>query len=161
MTAFAAASLGTQVATGLTVGTSVLAASQAGAVGKYNQAIQNRNAIVAEQEAERIEKKLEFDLSRFDDQFRRFQSKTTTNILARGVELSGSGLRILRSNAEQAELEKGIMEYNSKVEQAQKIEQANFARMQGSLARMQARQAQIGYLSQAGTSLLTSGVFDA
>jgi hypothetical protein len=53
------------------------------------------------------------------------------------------------------------MEYNSKVEQAQKIEQANFARMQGSLARMQARQAQIGYLSQAGTSLLTSGVFDA
>ena len=145
----------------ITAGTSILAAAQAGAVGKYNQAIQNRNAIVAEQEAERIEKKLEFDLTRFDDQFRRFQSKTTTNILARGVELSGSGLRILRSNAEQAELEKGIMEYNSKVEQAQKIEQANFARMQGSLARMQAKQAQIGYLSQAGTSLLTSGVFDA
>ena len=145
----------------ITAGTSILAASQAGAVGKYNQAIQNRNAIVAEQEAERIEKKLEFDLSRFDDQFRRFQSKTTTNILARGVELSGSGLRILYSNAEQAELEKGIMEYNSKVEQAQKIEQANFARMQGSLARMTAKQAQIGYLSQAGTSLLTSGVFDA
>ena len=145
----------------ITAGTSVLAAAQAGAVGKYNQAIQNRNALVAEQEAERIEKKLEFDLSRFDDQFRRFQSKTTTNILARGVELSGSGLRILYSNAEQAELEKGIMEYNSKVEQAQKIEQANFARMQGSLARMTAKQAQIGYLSQAGTSLLTSGVFDA
>ena len=145
----------------ITAGTSVLAAAQAGAVGKYNQAIQNRNALVAEQEAERIEKKLEFDLTRFDDQFRRFQSKTTTNILARGVELSGSGLRILYSNAEQAELEKGIMEYNSKVEQAQKIEQANFARMQGSLAGMQARQAQIGYLSQAGTSLLTSGVFDS
>jgi|TARA_B100000085_G_scaffold87654_1_gene79102 hypothetical protein len=145
----------------ITAGTSVLAAAQAGAVGKYNQAIQNRNALVAEQEAERIEKKLEFDLTRFDDQFRRFQSKTTTNILARGVELSGSGLRILYSNAEQAELEKGIMEYNSKVEQAQKIEQANFARMQGSLARMTAKQAQIGYLSQAGTSLLTSGVFDA
>ena len=145
----------------ITAGTSVLAAAQAGAVGKYNQAIQNRNALVAEQEAERIEKKLEFDLTRFDDQFRRFQSKTTTNILARGVELSGSGLRILYSNAEQAELEKGIMEYNSKVEQAQKIEQANFARMQGSLARMTAKQAQIGYFSQAGTSLLTSGVFDA
>ena len=145
----------------ITAGTSVLAAAQAGAVGKYNQAIQNRNALVAEQEAERIEKKLEFDLTRFDDQFRRFQSKTTTNILARGVELSGSGLRILYSNAEQAELEKGIMEYNSKVEQAQKIEQANFARMQGSLARMQARQTQIGYLSHPGTSLLTSGVFDA
>lgn len=140
---------------------SLIQAKNATEIGKFNQRVFNRNALVAEQEAERIEKKLEFDLSRFDDQFRRFQSKTTTNILARGVELSGSGLRILYSNAEQAELEKGIMEYNSKVEQAQKIEQANFARMQGSLARMQARQAQIGYLSQAGTSLLTSGVFDA
>ena len=69
----------------ITAGTSVLAAAQAGAVGKYNQAIQNRNALVAEQEAERIEKKLEFDLSRFDDQFRRFQSKTTTNILALAI----------------------------------------------------------------------------
>lgn len=140
---------------------SLIQAKNATEIGKFNQRVFNRNALVAEQEAERIEKKLEFDLTRFDDQFRRFQSKTTTNILARGVELSGSGLRILYSNAEQAELEKGIMEYNSKVEQAQKIEQANFARMQGSLARMQARQAQIGYLSQAGTSLLTSGVFDA
>ena len=140
---------------------SLIQAKNATEIGKFNQKVFNRNALVAEQESERIEKKLEFDLTRFDDQFRRFQSKTTTNILARGVELSGSGLRILYSNAEQAELEKGIMEYNSKVEQAQKIEQANFARMQGSLARMQARQAQIGYLSQAGTSLLTSGVFDA
>ena len=42
----------------ITAGTSVLAAAQAGAVGKYNQAIQNRNALVAEQEAERIEKKI-------------------------------------------------------------------------------------------------------
>ena len=140
---------------------SLIQAKNATEIGKFNQTVFNRNALVAEQEAERIEKKLEFDLTRFDDQFRRFQSKTTTNILARGVELSGSGLRILYSNAEQAELEKGIMEYNSKVEQAQKIEQANFARMQGSLARMTAKQAQIGYLSQAGTSLLTSGVFDA
>lgn len=143
------------------VGTSLLAAKQASAIGSFNQSVVERNATIAEQEAERIEKKLEFDLGKFDDQFRRFQGKTTTNILARGVELSGSGLRILYSNAEQAELEKGIIEYNSKVEQAQKIEQANFARMQGSLARMQARQAQIGYLSQAGTSLLSSGVFDA
>ena len=137
----------------ITAGTSVLAAQQADAIGRFNQQVSERNAYIAAQRSKQIEQKLEFDLARFDDQFRRFQSKTTTNILARGVELSGSGLRILYSNAEQAELEKGIMEYNSKVEQAQKIEQANFARMQGSLARMQARQAQIGYLSEAGTSL--------
>ena len=144
----------------ITAGTSVLAAAQAGAVGKYNQAIQNRNALVAEQEAERIEKKLEFDLTRFDDQFRRFQSKTTTNILARGVELSGSGLRILRSNAEQAELEKNLKTYNSKVAQLEQDERANFARIEGDLAKMKSRQVQLGFYSQAGQSLLTSGVFD-
>ena len=145
----------------LSAAVAVGAARQASAAGKYNQAIQERNAQIKEQEAELIEKQLEFDLAQFDKKFARFQGETKTKILKSGVELSGSGLRILRANAEQAELEKGIMEYNSKVEQAQKIEQANFARMQGSLARMTAKQAQIGYLSQAGTSLLTSGVFDA
>jgi len=140
----------------IAVGTSVLAASQAGAVGKYNQSIQERNALVYEQEKERLEDKLNFDLARFDDQFRQFQGKTTTAILTSGAELSGSGLRILQSNAEQAEIEKGVMEYNSKVAQSQKMEEANFARMKGKLARMQARQAQIGYISQAGTSLLST-----
>ena len=32
---------------------SIAAAQQAGAVGKYNQAVQERNAVVAEQEKER------------------------------------------------------------------------------------------------------------
>ena len=35
----------------IAVGTSVLAATQASAIGKFNQAVQNRNAQVAEQEA--------------------------------------------------------------------------------------------------------------
>ncbi len=159
MGAFAAASLGTQVAVGATVGTQLLAAREAGAVGQYNQAIKNRNALVYEQEKERLEGKLNFDLKRFDDQFRQFQGKTTTAILTSGAELSGSGLRILRSNSEQAEIEKSVMEYNSKVAQSQAMEKANFARMEGRLARMTARQAQIGYIAGAGTSLLNSGVF--
>jgi hypothetical protein len=44
----------------------IAAAQQAGAIGKYNQAIQNRNAQVKEQEAQQIEKQLEFDIARFD-----------------------------------------------------------------------------------------------
>jgi len=137
-------------------GTQLLAARQAGAVGRYNQAVQNRNALVYEQEKERLEGKLNFDLARFDDQFRQFQGETTTKILTSGAELSGSGLRILQSNAEQAEIEKNVMEYNTKVAASQAQEKANFARVQGKLARMQGRQAQIGYISQAGTSLLTT-----
>jgi len=144
----------------ITAGTQLLAARQAGAVGQYNQAIKNRNALVYEQEKDRLEDKLNFDLERFDDQFRQFQGKTTTAILTSGAELSGSGLRVLRSNAEQAEIDKSVMEYNTKVAQSQAMERANFARMEGRLARMQAKQAQIGYVAGAGTSLLTSGVFE-
>ena len=138
----------------ITAGTSVLAAAQAGAVGKYNQAIQNRNAQIAEQEAERIEQQKEFDLARFDQQFAQLQGKTKTAVLTSGVQLSGSGLRILRYNAEQAEIEKDILDYNSKVAESKKLEEANFARMSGDLARQQAIAAQFGYYAQAGTSLL-------
>ena len=152
--AFAAAA--TTAAPYAVAGTQLLAARQAGAVGKYNQAVQNRNALVYEQEKERLEGKLNFDLERFDDQFRQFQGKTTTAILTSGAELSGSGLRVLRSNAEQAVIEKNVMEYNTKVAAAQAEEKANFARVQGRLARMEATQAQIGYVAGAGTSLLTT-----
>ena len=142
------------VAPFISAATSVMAAQQASAVGRYNQAIQNRNAQIAEQEAKRIEQQKEFDLARFDQQFAQLQGKTKTAILTSGVQLSGSGLRILRYNAEQAEVEKDILDYNSKVAESRKLEEANFARMQGTLARQQARAAQFGYYAQAGTSLL-------
>jgi len=48
---------------------SVAAAQQASATGKYNQAVQERNAVIAEQEAGQIEKQNEFDLARFDQKF--------------------------------------------------------------------------------------------
>ena len=79
---------------------SVAAAQQASTVGKYNQDIQERNAVVAEQEKERLEQRLEFDLARFDQQFAELQGQTKTRIVKSGAELYVSGLRILRSNAE-------------------------------------------------------------
>ena len=133
---------------------SVAAARQASAAGKYNQAVDNRNALVAEQEIEQQEKQNEFDLARFDQQFVKLQGQTKTAIYKSGVELSGSGLRIIRYNAEQAEIEKDILTYNSKVKQSQKMEEANFARMRGQMARNEARTAEIGYYAQAGQSLM-------
>ena len=133
---------------------SIAAAQQASAVGKYNQAIQERNARVAEQEAAQMEKQKEFDLARFDQQFAQLQGQTKTAILKSGVELSGSGLNVMRYNSEQAEIEKDILDYNSKVAESKKLEEANFARMSGDLARRQATAAQFGYYAQAGTSLL-------
>ena len=135
---------------------SVAAAQQASTTGKFNQSIQERNALIYEQEKERLEGKLNFDLARFDEKFRQLQGETTTKILKSGAELSGSGLRIKRYNAEQAEIEKDIITFNSKVAQSRKMEQANFARMNGQLARMEARQAELGYYAQAGQSLMTN-----
>ena len=135
---------------------SIAAAQQASAAGKYNQAVQERNARVAEQEAEGLEKQKEFDLARFDQQFSQLQGETKTAILKSGVELSGSGLNVMRYNAEQAEIEKDILDYNSKVKQSQKLEEANFARMRGQVARNEARAAQLGYYAQAGQSLMTN-----
>ena len=131
---------------------SVAAAQQASAAGKYNQAVQERNAKVKEQEAEQAEKQLDFDLARFDQQFVKLQGETKTAVLTSGAELSGSGLRILQYNSEQAEIEKNILDYNSKVAQSQKMEEANFARMRGQIARNEARAAQIGYYAKAGES---------
>lgn len=143
--------------------TSVAAGKQASALGKYNQDIQNRNAKVSEQQAEAIEQQNEFDIARFDQQFDQLQAQTKVAVIKSGAEISGSALRILRSNAEQAEIQKDVMEYNSKVAQSQALEQANFARMQGNIARQQGRIAAIGYYGQAvssvapyGKSLLTS-----
>ena len=43
---------------------SVAAASSANEIGKFNQDVSNRNALVAEQEAETIKKKLHYTMSR-------------------------------------------------------------------------------------------------
>lgn len=141
----------------ITAGTSVIAARQASATGKFNQAIQNRNAQVAEQEAVAIEQKKELDLQRFDKQFQQLQGETVVAISKTGAAQSGSALRILRSNAEEAEFEKNMIEYNAEIGKSRAYENANFARMSGQLARQQGRAAAIGYYGQAASALAPFG----
>jgi hypothetical protein len=132
----------------------VAAGRQANALGKYNQSVQDRNALVKEQEAEAIEKQKEFDIAKFDQQFSQLQGQTKTAVLKSGAELSGSGLRVLRYNAEQAEIQKSVIDYNSRVAESQKMEEANFARIQGVIARREGKIAQLGYYAKAGQSLM-------
>ena len=139
-------------------GLGVMQYQQQGAIGKYNQAVQNRNATIAEQEAAMIEKQLEFDIGRFDQQFQQLKGTTEVSLNKSGV-VSGEGtaFRIARYNAEQAEIQKDVMDYNSKVAVGKKLEEANFARIQGQMARQQAKLAQLQTVSQTGTSLLKMG----
>ncbi len=145
--------------TALVAGTQIVAARQASAAGEYNQAVFNRNAEVKEQEAQIVKQNTEYQIAQFDRKFAALQGQTRTAVLKSGATLEGSGLRILRFNAEEAEREKKMIEYNSKIKQSRLYEEANFARMKGQIARQNARVAEIGYYAQAGTSLLTSGDF--
>lgn len=129
---------------------------QQGAIGKYNQAVQNRNALVAEQEAVQIEKQKEFDIAQFDKKFQQLEGETKVNLAKSGVvQGSGTAYRIAMANALEAELQKNIIEYNAKVASDKKMEEANFARISGQLAKQQARLAQISTIATTGTSLLT------
>ena len=128
---------------------------QQGATGKFNQAVQNRNAQISEQEAAQIEKQTEFDLARFDQDIQKVVGKTAVSTAKAGVAPdTGTSLKIARRNAEEAELQKNIMVYNSKVGQAKKLEEANFFRINGQVARNTARSAQIQTIAQTTTSLL-------
>ena len=135
----------------------IAAAKQQSALSKYNQQVANRNALVKEQEAEAIKKQTEFDIAKFDQQFEQLTGTTKVATLKSGVTLEGSALNILRYNAEQAEVQKDVMEYNSKVAQSQKIEEANFARIKGVIARREGKIAALGSYARAGSSLLNIG----
>lgn len=134
---------------------------QQGAIGKYNQGVANRNALVAEQEAIAIEKQTEFNLAKFDKQFLQLQAQTKVATLKSGATLSGTALNNLRYNLEQSKIQKNVIEYNSKVAANKKIEEANFARVQGNIARQQAKLAQLGTITSTGTSLLKMGGYIA
>ena len=127
-----------------------------GAAGKYNQAVNNRNAAVLEGQAAQLESKKEFDIAQFQKDFKKLQSETTVALAMSGVELgSGSAYNIMLSNAYEAKLQENLIEYNSKVAQSNKMEEANFARIQGTIARNNAKLAQISTVAQTGTSLFS------
>ena len=126
-----------------------------GKIGKYNQSVQERNAKVLEGQAEQIEKKAEFDIAQFEKNFRKIEGETTVALAKSGVQVgSGSSYYIELSNAIEAELQKNLIDYNSKVAAANKMEEANFARISGTIARNEARLAQISTVAQTGESLL-------
>jgi len=128
---------------------------QQGAIGKYNQKVKNRDAQVKEQEAELLDTKLNLELERFDRELKQLKGTQVVNTLKSGAELSGTYRTIALSNLYEAEVEKDIARYNTEIGKSRKFEEANFARISGEVARQSARLAQLGTLTQTGTSLLT------
>lgn len=133
---------------------------QQGKIGKFNEAIGNRNAQVLEAEAEQIEKKTEFDIARFDKSYQKLVGQSEVAFAKSGV-VSGTGTayRIAAANAREKYMQENIMRYNSQVAQSKKIEQANFARINAQLARENARMAQYQTIASTSTSLLNMSNF--
>jgi len=132
-----------------------------GKIGKYNQAVNNRNAQVLEGQATQIEQKADFDIAQFQKDFKKMEGETTVALAKSGVELgTGTAYNIELSNAYEAKLQENLIRYNSEVAAANKMEEANFARIRGTMARNDAKMAQIGTVAQTGTSLMSmSGGF--
>ena len=131
---------------------------QQGAIGKFNQSVANRNAAVLEGQATQIEQKAEFDIAQFQKDFRKMEGQTTVALAKSGVELgTGTAYNIELSNAYEAKLQENLIRYNSQVAVNNKMEEANFARIRGSMARQQAKMAQINTIAQTGTSLMSMG----
>ena len=127
-----------------------------GKIGKYNQGINNRNAEVLNNQAIQLEQKAEFDIARFNKSFKKIQGSTKVATAKSGAVIdSGSAYYVALSNAYEAELERNLINYNAKVAADNKKEQANFAIIQGQIAKNQSELAQLQTLSTTGTSLLT------
>ena len=153
--------MGQVAAAAAIVGVGVVQAKQQGAIGKYNQRVQERNALIAEQEATQIGQQADFDIARFDQRFRQTQGTVEVALAKSGVVMdSGSGARVQESNALEAEMERKITRYNADMGVARKMEEAQFSRVQGNMARQSARLAQIQTVSQTGSSLLSMDAFD-
>jgi histidine ammonia-lyase len=129
---------------------------QQGAIGKFNQSVANRNAQVLEGQATQIEKKAEFDIAQFQKNFRKIEGETTVALAKSGVQLgTGTAYNIELSNAYEAKLQENLIRYNSQVAVNNKMEEANFARISGQMAKQQARMAQIGTVAQTGSRLFS------
>ena len=125
-----------------------------GEIGKINERINNRNALVLEGQADQLEQKAEFDIARFEKNFEKIEGETKVALAKSGVVMdSGSAYNIMLSNAYEAQLQKNLIKYNSQVAAANKREQANFARISGQMARNEAKLAQIQTVATTGSSL--------
>ena len=125
-----------------------------GEIGKFNQRVNNRNALILQNQADQIEQKAEFDIAQFEKNFTKIEGQTKVALAKSGVVMnSGSAYNIMLANAYEAQLQKNLIKYNSQVAAANKIEEANFARIKGTMVRNEAKLAQIKTVAQTGSSL--------
>ena len=140
------------------VGTSLMQYQQQGAIGKYNQAANNRAAQVLDGQATQLEQKAEFDIAQFNKTYQKVRGEMNVGLAKSGVQIgTDSAYNIALSNLREKRLQENLIRYSAQIAAANKREEASFARIKGSIARQEARLAQIGTIASAGTTLLKMG----
>jgi len=151
------------IAIAAAAGSSLLLAKAALESGKaqqraneFNAQVQERNAKVAEQEAEQLRIGSELQIQDFAKSFDRLQASTQQAFRYNGfVATGGTPLRVAMENARQADEEIAMRRYNAAIGQQQALESASQSRMQADLNRLYGRQARQASYYQAGSTLLS------
>ena len=137
-------------------GTALLGMQQAGTMGKFNQSVENRNALVKEQNNEILDSKLDLELARFEEDLKKLIATQQVNVAKSGAVIgTGTAQNIKLSTLYKAETDKDIANYNNEIAKARNLEEANFSRIKGQMARQRAKMEQIQIASSVGSTLLT------
>jgi len=145
--------------TAAVAGLTAIQIKQQDAIGKSNEQAYNAKADAVESDVAIIEKQKEFDIAQFNKEFYRLVGAETVALAKAGVTREGTSLRLSRQNAEEAELQRNIISYNAKVAQTQKINEANYLRYSGQIARAEAKMTQVSTAIKGFTSVYSMGGF--
>lgn len=124
----------------------------------FNADINERNAKVAEQQADQLVRREEQKIVDFQKDFRKFSDAQSQAFRYNGwIASEGTPLKVALASAQEAEEEIATRRYNAKVSADQLEENATQERMQADLNRMYGTQARRAGRINAGTSLLSAG----
>jgi len=121
----------------------------------FNADINERNAQVAEQQADQLVRREEQKIVDFQKDFRKFSDAQSQAFRYNGwIASEGTPLKVALASAQEAEEEIATRRYNAKVSAGQLEENATQERMQADLNRMYGKSASRAGKVDAGTSLL-------
>ena len=133
------------------------AGEQAEKTARYNQSIRERNAKVAENNADYRRRVGEREVGRFQEQFGKLQARAGVAFRKAGVVAStGTPLQVLMENANQAEIDAQTIRLQALTDAGQLREQAANERLAGQLTLLEGRSQRAALNMQA-----RSKMFDA
>ena len=146
------------IGTVVSVAGQIQAGKDAKAAHDYNAQVADRNALVAEQQAEQLRLREEVQIVQFRKDFRKFSDAQAQAFRYNGwVASDGTPLKVALASAAEAEQEVSARRYNAALGEQALEESALEQRMSGNLQRMYVRRAQTAGFVGAGQSLLSGG----